>query len=95
MEMTAALTSKGLQATQTSGPPRGLFNTESPSKIATDKLLNKTDFKACKIAHFLPPCCMVTPGITHYVMLNNATDFERRPSAFSHQNKTALTQPRL
>jgi hypothetical protein len=86
---------KGLQATQPSGPPRGLCYTEAPPKIATDKLPNMTDFKACKIAPFLLPCCMVTPGITHYVMLINATDFERRPSAIYHQKMTALTQPRF
>jgi hypothetical protein len=54
-----------------------------------------TDFKACKIAPFLPPCCIVTPDITHYVMLINANDLDRCPSAFSHQKKTALTQPCL
>jgi len=84
---------KGLQVTQTSGPPRGLFYTEASPKIATDKLLNKTHFKAGKFVPFLLPYNMVTPGITNFVMLNNANDLERRPSAFSHQKMTALTQP--
>ena len=40
-------TQKGLQATQTSAPPWGLFYTEALLKITTDKLPNMTDFKAC------------------------------------------------
>ena len=87
---------KSQQATQAGAPLRGLFYTETDLRVATDRLLNKSEFKASKNAPYLLPCCMVTPGLTHYFMVINHCDLERSPETPFYQRKAhSRTQPRL